>query len=61
MPSLTQKELMALDDQLNQEQLLVKKFRSYASTAQDGQLRMLCEQQAKRHKQHYDTLMGYLY
>ncbi|MDR2648085.1 MAG: spore coat protein [Oscillospiraceae bacterium] len=61
MAALTQKELLALEDQLNAEQLLVKKFKSYATAAQDGQIRTTCEQQANRHKQHYDTLMGYLY
>ncbi|MDR1465596.1 MAG: spore coat protein [Oscillospiraceae bacterium] len=61
MASLTEKELIALEDQLNAEQLMVKKFRNYASSAQDAQIKTTCEQLANRHKQHYDTLMGYLY
>ena len=61
MPNLTQKELTALEEALGSEQLLVKKFRAYASQAQDPQIRESAEQMAGRHKQHYDTLMGYLY
>ena len=30
MPNLTKKELSALEDQLNSEQLLIKKYKSYA-------------------------------
>ncbi|MCL2299154.1 MAG: spore coat protein [Firmicutes bacterium] len=61
MPNLTQKELTALEEALGAEQLLVKKFRTYAQQAQDPQIRDSAEQMAGRHKQHYDTLMGYLY
>ena len=61
MPNLTQKELMALENSLNEEQLLVKKFRNYAMTAQDQQIKNAAEQLADRHKQHYETLMGHLY
>jgi len=61
MPNLTQKELTALEESLGSEQLLVKKFRAYAQQAQDPQIRDSAEQMAGRHKQHYDTLMGYLY
>jgi len=61
MPNLTQKELTALEEALNAEQLLVKKFRAYGSQAQDPQIRASAEQMAGRHKQHFDTLMGYLY
>ncbi|MDR2753660.1 MAG: spore coat protein [Oscillospiraceae bacterium] len=61
MTNLTQKELSALEDMLNQEQLLVKKFQNYAAQAQDPQIRTTAEQVAGRHKQHYSTLMGYLY
>ncbi|MDR2525900.1 MAG: spore coat protein [Oscillospiraceae bacterium] len=61
MAQLTQKELFALDDLLNTEQILLKKFRNYAGGAQDAQIKTTCEQLANRHRQHYDTLMGYLY
>ena len=61
MAQLTQKELTGLEELLNGEQLLVKKFHHYASTAADSEIKTLCEQLSNRHKQHYDTLMGYLY
>ena len=60
MANLTEKELSALEDQLNYEQVLVKKYKGYAGIAQDPQIRDLCNQLADRHKQHFDTLMGHL-
>ncbi|MCL2107077.1 MAG: spore coat protein [Oscillospiraceae bacterium] len=59
--SLTQKELIALEETLNSEALVIKKLRAYAASAQDPQIKTTCEQLSNRHKQHYDTLMGYLY
>lgn len=61
MANLTAKELSALEDQLNIEQMLIKKYRAYATMTQDSQIRTACEQIASQHKQHYDTLMGHLY
>ncbi|MDR1735182.1 MAG: spore coat protein [Oscillospiraceae bacterium] len=61
MASLTTKELSGIEDQLGAEELLVKKFQSYAQQAQDQQIKSQAEQMAKRHKQHFDTLMGFLY
>ncbi len=58
--NLTVKELMALDDQLNQEQVLIKKYRAYAQECQDGELKSLCNQIADKHQKHLNTLMGYL-
>ena len=60
MANLTEKELTALEDQLNCEQVLIKKYRGYAAIAQDQQIRDVCTQLADRHKQHFDTLMGHL-
>lgn len=60
MNDLTEKELTALEDQLNYEQQLVKKYKGYAALAQDPQIRDVCTQLAARHKQHFDTLMGHL-
>ena len=60
MPQLTAKELSALEDQLNSEHLLIKKFKSYAQMTSDTQIRGTCEQLAAKHKNHYDTLMGHL-
>ena len=61
MANLTSKELSALEDQLNREQVLIKKYKAYAQAASDPQIKTTCEQIAAQHKQHYDTLMGHLY
>ena len=61
MPNLTQKELSAIEDSLKEEELLVKKFRSYASLAQDPAIKDQAEQIDDRHKKHFDMLMGHLY
>ncbi|MBQ2695723.1 MAG: spore coat protein [Clostridia bacterium] len=58
--NLTTKELMALEDQLENEQVLVKKYREFANKCQDGQLKAKCNQIADKHQQHFNTLMGYL-
>ena len=60
MADLTEKELSALEDQLNHEQALIRKYKGYAAIAQDPQIRTMCDQLACRHKQHFDTLMGHL-
>lgn len=61
MANLTSKELSAIEDQLNCEQMLIKKFKAYAQSATDPQIKATCEDMAKRHKKHFDTLMGHLY
>ncbi len=58
--NLTNKELMALEDQLGSEQVLVKKFRNYANACQDAGLKAKCNQIADMHQKHFNTLMGYL-
>lgn len=60
MANLTAEELKALEDQLNMEQLLIKKYRSYASMTADPQIKQTCENIANMHKQHFDKLMGHL-
>lgn len=60
MANLTSKELSALNDQLSQEQVLVKKYRMYAQQLTDQQLKTKCEQIATEHQNHYNTLMSYL-
>ena len=42
MPNLTSKELSAIEDQLAQEQLLVKKYRMYSQSATDPQIKTKC-------------------
>ena len=60
MANLTEKELSDLEDQLNSESLLVKKFRAVAENSTDPALRGKCEQIAAKHKEHFDRLMTYL-
>lgn len=60
MPNLTSKELTALEDQLNYEQILVKKYRTFAGQCSDPQLKMKCEQVASRHQDHFNRLMTHL-
>lgn len=60
MQNITSKELSAIEDQLNYEQLLIKKYKNYANMCQDPQLKTTCGQLAAQHKTHYDTIMTYL-
>ena len=60
MATLSAKELTALEDQLGLEQLLVKKFRTYANTATDSAIQTKCQQIADRHQQHFQTLLAHL-
>lgn len=60
MANLTEKELSFLEDQLNSESLLVKKFRAVAENSTAPALRGKCEQIAAKHKEHFDRLMTYL-
>lgn len=60
MAELTTQELHVIEDQLQIEQILVKKYKCYASMSQDPQIKTVCEQIAAQHKCHFDILMGYI-
>ena len=60
MADLTTKELSALEDELSAEQLLIKKYKTYAALATDPQIKTQCEQIAGRHQNHFNRLMGFL-
>jgi hypothetical protein len=60
MPNITSKELTALEDQLNSEQMLVKKYNSFANMCTDAVLKTKCQQIAAKHQEHYNKLMKYL-
>ncbi len=60
MANLTTEELRAITDQLKAEQLLVKKFKSYALMSTDAQIKTQCEQIAGKHQHHFDRLLTYL-
>jgi rubrerythrin len=60
MTDLSARELSALEDQLRQEQLMVKTFKSMAEMTSDPQLKAKYEQIASRHQGHYSRLFEYL-
>ena len=60
MANLTAKELSAIQDHLAVEENIVRKYRMYAGTTQDAQIKQKCEDIANRHQQHFNTLMGHL-
>ena len=60
MANLTAKELSAIQDQLGVEENVIRKYRMYAGTTQDSQIRQKCEEIANRHQSHFNTLMGHL-
>ena len=60
MANLTSKELTAIEDQLNMEQLMVKKYKSVAATSSDPSIKTKCEQIASKHQEHYKRLLGHL-
>ncbi|MCL2579522.1 MAG: spore coat protein [Oscillospiraceae bacterium] len=60
MANLTAKELSAIQDHLSVEENMIKKYRMYAQTTQDGQIRQRCDEIANKHQAHFNTLMGHL-
>ena len=57
---LTSKELEAIENQLNYEQVLVKKFRTFSGLCSDSELKKKLGEVADRHEQHFNMLMGFL-
>lgn len=60
MANLTAKELTALEDQLNAELTLVKKYKHMASMCSDAQIQQCLNDVAQKHQQHFNTLMTFL-
>jgi hypothetical protein len=58
--ALTEKELTAIEDQLNEENLLITKFRAYSNVCTDPQLKQKCTSIASKHQAHYDQLFSFL-
>ncbi len=58
--ALTSKELSYIEDQMNLEQLMVKKYKTLESMASDETVRMQIKNAADRHMQHFNKLMGHL-
>jgi len=60
MANLTAKELTALEDQLSQEQVLIKKYRAMACLCNDPKIEADFNAIASKHQQHFNTLMTFL-
>lgn len=60
MPGLTRQELDRMEEQMIQEKLMVRKFKIYAESCTDPQLKQKCEQVAARHHEHYIRLLNQL-
>lgn len=58
--NLTDKELTALEKQLEQEKILIKKYRTFSQDCQDAMLKSVCNRIADKHQQHFNTMVGYL-
>ena len=57
---MTTKELMALQDQIGEEQVITKKYRTMARQCTDPAIRQKLETIASQHQRHFDTLMAHL-
>lgn len=60
MANLTSKELVALSDQLNSEQNLIKKYEAMASLCNDTKIQQDLTSFANKHRAHYNTLITFL-
>ncbi len=58
--NITTKELTCLEDQLDSELTLVKKYQAYAELCTDATLKGKMSAMADVHQKHFDTLMRYL-
>ncbi len=58
--NISAKELGFLEDQLANEQLLVKKFNMLAEDTTDPTIQKKCKSIAQKHQSHYDTLYKHL-
>ena len=57
---MTTKELTALQEQLGEEQVITKKYRTMAKQCSDPAIRQRLETIASQHQRHFETLMGHL-
>ncbi len=58
--NLTEKELTAIEDQLNGEKLLITKVKAYSQMCTDPELKQKCDCIAGKHQTHYDKLLSFL-
>lgn len=60
-PVLDESSLRILEAQLYYEAMMNKKYNLYASYFSDAQLKNLCQNSAKQHKNNYTSLLNFLY
>lgn len=60
MANLSAKELSSIEDQLTQENLLVRKYQSAAQLSCDPALKSKFESIAAKHQDHFNRLYTYL-
>ncbi len=60
MKNLTPKELGSLEEQLNQEKLMIKKYQELSNCCQDSQLKDKCIEIANKHQARYNMLLSQL-
>lgn len=56
MGQISEKELMALNDLLGEEELLIKKFKMLANHAEDEEIKEKFMTISDRHQKHFDAL-----
>lgn len=56
MTQISEKELSALNELLNEEELLVKKFKMLATHTDDVQTKSKFEEISRKHQGHFDML-----
>jgi rubrerythrin len=60
VPKLSEKELLAIKDQLDTERLTISKIEQYETDISDPELKNMCREMAAAHKNHYNTLVKHL-
>ena len=55
MDQLSEKELMALNDLLTEEELLVKKFKMLSEHSQDAEVKAKFTEIANKHQEHFKS------
>lgn len=60
MNELSEKELSVMNDLLNEEELLVKKFQMLASHSQDETVKQQMLDIADKHQGHFNDIYSYL-
>ena len=60
MGTLSEQELTLINDSLNEEDLLVKKYQQLAAQSQDQEVSSKFEQIAQRHQKHFNDIYSLL-